>query len=176
MEKLPGDYIAGFVDGEGCFALKFIRSIRRERKGSPVYFYWDVAFVIMLKADDIGILEKIKNTLDCGKISINKRGFAQYSVEGINELVEKIAPFFEKHRLYAKKYYDFLLWKEALEILNINKQKDIPRTSKQIGFLKIDWNKKDWERLINIYKEMRKYKGGTRKLKWLETGTIQKQF
>lgn len=31
IEKLPEDYIAGFVDGEGCFALNFRRDIRHER-------------------------------------------------------------------------------------------------------------------------------------------------
>lgn len=39
---LPGDYIAGFVDGEGCFALKFRRDVRHDRPGNPEYYYWDI--------------------------------------------------------------------------------------------------------------------------------------
>ena len=68
MEKLPGDYIAGFVDGEGCFALKFVRSVRHDRPNKPVYFYWALEFVIMLKADDKEILDRIQYTLDCGTV------------------------------------------------------------------------------------------------------------
>jgi intein-encoded DNA endonuclease-like protein len=37
-EKLPGDYIAGFVDGEGCFALKFSKETKRNRAGNPCYY------------------------------------------------------------------------------------------------------------------------------------------
>jgi len=38
--KLSGDYIAGFVDGEGCFDLQFRRDIRHKRLGKPVYYSW----------------------------------------------------------------------------------------------------------------------------------------
>ena len=38
MERLPGDYIAGFVDGEGCFALKFSKETKRNRPNSPAYY------------------------------------------------------------------------------------------------------------------------------------------
>gem|GEM_PF-6727427 len=41
---ISGEYVAGFVDGEGCFALKFRRDVRRDRMGSPEYFYWDAEF------------------------------------------------------------------------------------------------------------------------------------
>ena len=60
MEKLPGDYIAGFIDGEGCFALKFRRDVRRERKNNPVYYYWDIEFAVVLRGDDKDILNNIK--------------------------------------------------------------------------------------------------------------------
>ena len=42
MNKLPGDYVAGFVDGEGCFILSFRRDIRHDcgkRSGiKPTYY------------------------------------------------------------------------------------------------------------------------------------------
>jgi len=44
MEKLPGDYIAGFVDGEGCFALKFRRDYKSKRKSKPEYFYFLMSY------------------------------------------------------------------------------------------------------------------------------------
>jgi len=112
---LPGDYIAGFVDGEGCFSLKFRRDIRHERKNTPVYFYWDIEFAILLREDDSSILTKIRNTLECGRISHAKRGFVRYAVNDILDLSNKIVPFFERHTLRAKKAKDFALWKKQLK-------------------------------------------------------------
>ncbi len=167
MDKLPGDYIAGFVDGEGCFALKFIRSIRYERKNKPIYFYWDIEFAILLRGDDKEILEKIQNTLDCGKISMSKRGSVRYSVNDINDLTTKIVPFFEEYSLRAKKKHDFKLWKEGLLILIKNRQKSMKRLSTQVGFSKIQWNPKDLDRLKEIHLEMKKYKSKAGDWKWL---------
>lgn len=94
MNELSGDYIAGFVDGEGCFALKFRRDIKYKRKNKPAYFYWDIEFAIMLKGDDKEILERIQNTLNCGKLgNIDKRGTIRYAVNDINDITDKIVPF-----------------------------------------------------------------------------------
>lgn len=166
MEKLPGDYIAGFVDGEGCFALKFRRDVRHERKSKPEYFYWDIEFAIMLKGDDKEILENIKETLGCGAISTTRKGFVRYAVNRIDDLTGIIVPFFEKHRLHAKKRHDFDLWKETVVIFDRNQRKGV-NTGKG-GFQKTKWNVKDLERLKEIQKEMAKYKGGNRHTwKWL---------
>ena len=109
-DKLPGDYIAGFVDGEGCFFIHFRRDVRHERKNKPVYFYWDIGFAIVLRGDDKGILEEIQRTLNCGKISMDRRGMARYEITNLQDLLTKVAPFFEIHPLRAKKRSDFLLW------------------------------------------------------------------
>lgn len=168
MEKLPGDYIAGFVDGEGCFALKFRRDVRYERTGKPVYFYWDIEFAIVLRQDDKEVLEKIKNTLNCGKIhKPNKSGSVRYAVNTISDLLNIIAPFFEKYPLHAKKRLDFRLWKEALVILNRNQQRTTQRSAKQVGFSKIHWNRRDIHRLERIQEEMRIYKSKRGNWKWI---------
>jgi len=168
VTKLPGDYISGFVDGEGCFALKFIREIKYNRKNKPEYFYWDIEFAILLRADDKEVLESIKNTLDCGKIGqSDKRGMVRYAVNDINDLLYKIVPFFQKYQLHAKKKFDFELWKEALGILKRYQQKDIKREKDKKGFPRIEWNKEDINRLNQIVNEMKQYKSGSRDWKWL---------
>lgn len=160
MEKLPGDYIAGFVDGEGCFALKFMRSVRHDRPNKPVYFYWGIEFAIVLRADDKDILEKIRYTLDCGAVSpINKAGCARYSVGKWDDLSSKILPFFEKYPLRAKKEKDYLLWTEALSILIRNKQAK--------AFKKIIMNEVDLSRLKEIHAEMGEFKSNVKQWKWL---------
>jgi len=168
MNKLPGDYIAGFVDGEGCFALKFRRDVRHERKNQPAYFYWSAEFAILLRSDDKDILEKIKETLQCGFISNNRnKAFLRYAVQNIPDLKNKIIPFFDKHRLYAKKAQDFQLWKEAIDILMQNRQVNMERKENQKGFSKINWRQRDLEKLMEIQKTMQKYKSGHRPWKWL---------
>jgi hypothetical protein len=150
MENLPGDYVAGFVDGEGCFALKFRRDVRHERKNKPVYFSWDIEFAIVLRSDDKELLDKIKNTLGFGRISIDKHGSARYAVNDINNL-SKIADFFEIHKLYGKKRLDFELWKEALEIFKRNQRLTLNRQKGERGFYKITWNENDLKRLKEIH-------------------------
>lgn len=172
MEKLPGDYIAGFVDGEGCFALKFRRDIRHDRgKRSgikPVYFYWDIEFAIMLREDDQEILKKIQNTFDCGKMgNLDKRGAVRYSVNDINDLSNKIVPFFEKYPLHAKKQFDFQLWKDAVEIFKRNQRTKLNRIKGKQGFQKTNWNAEDLKRLKKIHEEMKIYKGGGKEWKWI---------
>ena len=168
MEKLPGDYIAGFVDGEGCFALKFRRDVKPDRKNKPIYFYWDIEFVIELRGDDKEILERILEILDCGKISMSKRGSVRYAVNEINDISTKIIPFFETYKLHAKKKYDFLLWKEAVIIFKRNQRLMLNRRKGEKGFHKIFWNADDIERLKQIHIEMGKYKSKRDEWKWLK--------
>ncbi len=178
MIKLPGNYIAGFVDGEGCFALKFRKETkynRGKRNGiRPTYFYWDIEFAIVLKKDDKDILEKIKNTLDCGKLSeSDKYNSIRYAVNDIIDLSNKILPFFQKYPLHAKKRFDFELWKEAVAIFKRNQRLNVNRKKGERGFYKTNWNFKDLERLKEIHEEMKKYKGDSRSWKWLNLEMTQ---
>lgn len=158
MEKLPGDYIAGFVDGEGCFALIFRRDVKYRRPNAPVYFYWNIRFAIMLRADDIKILKKIRDTLSCGHISINKKGAALYAVQTLSDLTGRVIPFFEQHPLRAKKQLDFELWKEAVTIFERNQRQGINIKKGERKFQRVMWNAADIERLKQIHKEMEQYK------------------
>jgi len=114
MENLPGDYVAGFVDGEGCFYLTYRSEIKHKRAGAPKYFRWTPYFAIVLRKDDIEILEKIKDTLGCGRIFILGNQSAQLAVQNIDDLYNKIMPFFKTYPLRAKKRGDFELWCQAL--------------------------------------------------------------
>jgi hypothetical protein len=155
------------VDGEGCFALKFRRDIRRERKRTPIYFYWDIEFAILLREDDSDILTKIQDTLKCGKISHAKRGFARYAVSSVLDLSDKIVPFFEKYTLRAKKAKDFALWKEAVKIFLRNQRRDLNRVPGERGFSKTLWKDDDLRKLAGIHNEMKEYKSKGNEWKWI---------
>lgn len=149
--NLPGDYIAGFVDGEGCFYLTFRSEVKRNRNGSPTYYRWLPYFAITLREDDYDILKKICDTLNCGKLyflsSRNRGGRMAYlGIQNITDLYEKVMPFFKKYPLRAKKRKDFELWCRALEIVYRNKKN---RASHSI---------EDHRILSNIREGMRTYK------------------
>lgn len=123
-ETLPGDYIAGFVDGEGCFYLMYRKETKYKRKGKPSYYRWIPYFAISVRKDDIDILHKIKNELHCGKIYILKRkGIPQawYGIQNIDNVFNKVIPFFRQYPLRAKKKEDFELWVKAVKIIHRHK-------------------------------------------------------
>ena len=169
MTKIPGDYIAGFVDGEGCFALKFRRDVRRERISAPTYFYWDIEFIIALRNDDREILEKIRDTIGCGTVRVTQKE-ARYTVNALENLQNMVVPFFEKFPLRAKKRHDFELWKEALSLLNKNKGKKtgISSTGNRRGARKETWAPNELGRVKEIIEAMRPYKSKRTELRWLK--------
>lgn len=169
-EKLPGDYLAGFIDGEGCFALKF-RIDRKRNKGNGklrTYFYWGVEFAVVLRSDDSDILSQIKNTLECGSINLSKGGDQiRFSVQNAKDAVEKIIPFFIKYKLRAKKLEDFKLWAEAATILNKYKDGLLNVRKGQRGFTKKELSHIDSQRLNKIRHQMLIYKSKRpRDFKW----------
>ncbi len=55
---LPGDYIAGLVDGEGCFSLRLHKDVKSNRPGKPTYYHWKLEFCIFMRIDDKPILDR----------------------------------------------------------------------------------------------------------------------
>lgn len=100
-------------------------------------------FAIELRKDDVEILQLIKDTFQCGSITYSQKGAARYQAAHLDDLRNKIIPFFEASPLLGKKRLDFGLWKEAVNILNNNK---INKTG-------------DISRLTEIHTAMRPYKG-----------------
>ena len=128
LKKLDGNYIAGFVDGEGCF---FVRLYKKKRKKWLEIPYYTPEFSIKIREDDWHILQRIKHTIGCGKLIRKKEkhrhnrsvGFVVYKKL---DLIEKVVPFFDKYPLQGKKKVDFNLWKEAVLMWknNIHRTKD----------------------------------------------------
>src|SRR3989344_4359281 len=142
MNKLPGDYVAGFIDGEGCFFLTYRKETKRTRPGNPTYFRWSAGFAMTLREDDVEILKQIRNTLECGNVyflnSKDKRvGKQAYlGIQNIDDAHNKILPFFKKFPLRAKKRYDFELWTKSLEIIYRKKKNREPYSTRDHNLLK----------------------------------------
>lgn len=126
MEGLNNHYIAGFVDGEGCFSLNYRADRRYDGNGNKIYeyHYWKTEFAIVLHPIDADLLRLIKDKLGVGNISFKRAGDqVRYSVQNITELNDVIVPFFEENPLFGTKAKDFQLWSQAVKLLNTHKQK-----------------------------------------------------
>jgi hypothetical protein len=122
IKKLHPQYIAGFIDGEGSFWVSIYRDEKMRNK-----IFVRGQFEIELRADDREILERIRETLGCGKIYdcyYERYGWyphVKYKVARLGEISEKLIPFLEKHPLQAKKAKTFQYFKEIIRI-RMNKE------------------------------------------------------
>ena len=157
-KKLSPYYIAGFVDGEGCFGFQFRKDVRHERPGSPVYYSWKVQFMITARKDEQDLFERIKSFFGCGGIYKELDREIHYCVSDIDSLKNIISPFFNKYQLQGKKKNDFILWAEAVDIMYKNKKRKTNAQKGLKGFSKSYWNKDDQSRLLEIHTAMQKYK------------------
>jgi len=123
-----GNYISGFVDGEGCFGC---RKYILKRDNSERYI---IEFRIALRGDDKLILEQIQKYFNCGKLfkrstesqrlkGINAKDQVEYRVANTFDLWTKVVPHFDKYPLRAKKKRDYITWRKAVEYsINCNRR------------------------------------------------------
>lgn len=110
---LTPDYIAGFVDGEGCFSVS-IRPHPTVRYGSRCIV--SPVFQIYQHRDNLELLHKLKGFFGCGSITSkgpNSRVMT-FAVSGRRDLETTVIPFFEKYPLNSKKHEDFLKFREIV--------------------------------------------------------------
>jgi hypothetical protein len=78
-----------------------------------------LTFQIGLHIDDLKVLETIKHKLQCGNISISKiNNRCNYFVNDIYSLVHIILPIFYYVPLKSSKYYQYQVFKEAVNLFN----------------------------------------------------------
>lgn len=99
--------IAGFVDGEGSFHVGI-------QKSSNVRLGWQIVpeFHVSQNYDRQDALIKIKDIFGCGYIKANHKNnpsdkTSVYVVRNIDDLNEKILPFFERYELFSDKQKEF---------------------------------------------------------------------
>ena len=68
-------------------------------------------FAIKLHIDDLGVLEYIKNRLNCGTIIIGDDNSAQFYLTKISDISTILIPLFENFPLNGVKYLDYLSFK-----------------------------------------------------------------
>ena len=111
---IKSDWIVGFVEGEGCFSVSFVKQPNRSYKngyktGIQVWH----EFAITQGASSLKALEEIKNFFGVGKIYLNKRydnhreHLYRYVVRKREDLSNKIIPFFKSQEMHTQKKKQF---------------------------------------------------------------------
>jgi hypothetical protein len=99
---LDPNWLAGFVEGEGCFYVDIAKS--SSKVGARV----QLKFKIAQHSREALLMESLVKYLDCGYIS-KKSSVAvmDYEVGKLSDLTEKIIPFFKKYPLQGTKKLNF---------------------------------------------------------------------
>jgi hypothetical protein len=103
QERLDS-YVAGFVDGEGCFAISVQRNISC-RTGIQLV----PEFHVSQNDDRAEVLVLLQERLGCGYIRSNGRKDRAlvYVVRRREDLLERVIPFFEANPLLSSKHKEF---------------------------------------------------------------------
>jgi len=107
------EWLRGFTDAEGCFRVQ-----------NTVRSNFSFIFSFCLHIDDVAALEYIKNNLQIGTVSIEKKySTATYRIISLKEIAIVIA-IFSKYNLNSTKHLNFLAFKQAFELYMENNSKE----------------------------------------------------
>lgn len=113
--KIHPWFITGFTDAEATFSISI-------RKSKQLKTGWIVnpVFYLELHRRDMLLLEKIKEYFGVGSIHLRSRDnpSASFYVRSIKDVKNTIIPHYDKFQLRTKKYEDFLLFKQAVELIS----------------------------------------------------------
>jgi hypothetical protein len=117
-------WVIGFVDGEGCFSVGFVRQPDRPgRRGYSTGYQVFHRFVVTQGAGSVDCLEDLRDFFGVGRVYTNKRHdnhrehLAQYHVGRRDDLLEVIIPFFREHPLRTAKQSDFEAFARCMELV-----------------------------------------------------------
>src|SRR5580704_1133433 len=111
-------WIAGFVDGEGCFSCPIFRNRKTTLR-------WQVqpTFVVVQSASSRDVLEDLARFFGCGKVYVNRRhdnhreDMYRYYVGRFADLRDVIVPLFQEHQLRTSKSENFEKFTTVLRLM-----------------------------------------------------------
>ena len=110
---ISAQWIVGFVDGEGCFHVALNRNGKMAQGIQCL-----PEFTVTQHSRDLPILHALKREFGCGVVRVNRGKIHCYRVRAQENLLEKILPFFEKHKLKSKKRVDFERFRHVLHMMS----------------------------------------------------------
>lgn len=117
-------WIIGYVDGEGCFSVGFIKQPnRKNRKGYKLGVQVWCEFAVTQGESSLSSLEELKDFFGVGSIYLNRRydnhkeHLYRYVVRKREDIKNIIIPFFQKNQLHTIKRDNFDKFTRCFEIL-----------------------------------------------------------
>jgi hypothetical protein len=109
---LTPDYLAGFIDGEGCFSVSI-----HPNPNAKWGWLIDPDFTVNQHRQSRDLLESIQRFFGCGKIyekSPDKSNVLAYTVYGRRTILEKIIPFLDLHPIISNKRHDYAKFRDII--------------------------------------------------------------
>jgi hypothetical protein len=123
-------WVIGFVDGEGCFSIGFVRQANRAgRRGYKTGFQVAHEFAVTQGASGVACLEQLREFFGVGAIVANRRydnhreHMLRYVVRKREDLLETIIPFFKQHPMRSPKQQNFLKFARCVELISLGRRK-----------------------------------------------------
>ena len=117
-------WVLGFVDGEGCFSISFVRQPNRpRRRGYRTGYQVTHEFAVTQGAKSIDCLYTIREFFQVGQVLANKRydnhkeHLYRYVVRKRSELLGVVIPFFRQYPLRTSKRFDFEKFARCVELI-----------------------------------------------------------
>jgi hypothetical protein len=117
-------WVIGFVDGEGCFSIGFVRQPNRaRRRGYKTGYQVFHRFVVTQGVRSADALKELNRFFGVGRLYRNARhdnhreDLMQYHVSRRDDLLGTVIPFFREHPLRTSKNQDFERFAECVELV-----------------------------------------------------------
>jgi hypothetical protein len=123
-------WVIGFVDGEGCFSIGFVRQPDRAgRRGYTTGFQVSHEFAVTQGASGVACLEHLREFFGVGDVIPNKRydnhreHMYRYVVRRREDLLGTIIPFFQQHPMLSPKQSNFEKFAYCVELMSRGRHK-----------------------------------------------------
>ena len=131
-------WVVGFVDGEGCFSIGFVRQAGGpSRKGYATGYQVTHEFVVVQGARSKSALDGLHRFFGAGQVAVNRRhddhreDMYRFVVRKRADLLDRVIPFFEQHPLQTSKQHDFEHFTRCVRLINAGRHLD------QVGMIEI---------------------------------------
>ena len=126
QERLIGlGWVIGFVDGEGCFSIGFVRQPSRpDRAGYRTGYQVAHEFAVTQGAQSVNCLHELQEFFGVGQVIPNRRydnhreHLYRYVVRKRRDLIERIIPFFRRHPMRSSKQANFEKFARCVELID----------------------------------------------------------
>jgi LAGLIDADG endonuclease len=118
-------WVIGFVDGEGCFSIGFVRQpMRAGRKGCKTGYQVFHEMAVTQGAKSVSCLHELVRFFGVGSVIVNRRDdnhkehLYRYVVRRRADLIDTIISFFKSHPMHSSKQRDFEKFACCVEMID----------------------------------------------------------